>query len=77
MREPMSTVRRILHQPVHDLGEFRLPPRANRLTSKERQTVVSVVDVILAAHDRSDRKQDKPGLRAVARKRGDSKRGKS
>lgn len=76
LREPMSSLRRVMGQPVHDLGEFRLPPRANRLTSKERAAIVSVVDAILAAHDRAGRQiEDGPGLRAVARKRGD-KRGR-
>lgn len=76
LREPLSALRRILGQPVHDLGDFKLPARANRLTSKERQAIVSVVDAILSAHDRSERHADDgPGLRAVARKRGD-KRGR-
>jgi hypothetical protein len=70
LRVPTSRVRQILGQPVHDLGPFELPRRANRLTSKERALVVSVVDAILAAHDRRESLAPPgPGLRRVARKK--------
>lgn len=38
------------------LPPFRLPPRANQLSQPQRRVVLSVVDAILAAEDKGNRK---------------------
>ncbi len=49
--------------------ETRLPPRAGDLTDRQVAAVVSVVDAMLNP-------ADAPGLRVVARNKGDGKRGR-
>ena len=46
---PETTVRRALHV-APDYGEWVLPPRAQGLNPKERDTVERVIDAILSAH---------------------------
>lgn len=51
------------------LGRFSLPPRFDRLNLTEREVIVSVGDAILTASTAA--RAEGPGLRAVARKRGE------
>lgn len=66
----ISEIRKRLGQASHSLGRFDLPSRADRLTSKERKVVVSVVDAILAARQGARRVEstsdDERHLKAVA-----------
>lgn len=72
---PVSSIYQAAGRP-RPQGRFDLPERADALNARERKAVLSVIDAILAAHeDERAGRQDGPGLRAVARKRGD-KRGR-
>jgi hypothetical protein len=68
---PVSTILAAAGQRPR-LGRFEMPRRADRLNDVERKAILSVVDAILTASE-VDRPIETrgPGLRAVAREKGD------
>lgn len=48
---PLSKVRTAAGEAATQPTEFRLPKKANKLSAKERKTVLSMVDAFLAAHE--------------------------
>lgn len=52
LRVDIATIRELSGVASHSLGPFQLPERAARLTQRERDTVLRVVDTILRARRR-------------------------
>lgn len=49
-----ARIRRAAGLSAQQLPPFEMPSRANRLNARERRLVLSVIDTLLAAHERGD-----------------------